>query len=45
MISEETKIILRPEQQRLLADTLPDARFVKLDLMDGYDGFLLEFAA
>jgi len=45
VISVETDVLFRPEQQRLLADTLPDARFVNLDSMDGHDGFLLEFEA
>lgn len=45
VISVKTDVLFRPEQQRLLAETLPDARLVNLDSMDGHDGFLLEFAA
>jgi homoserine O-acetyltransferase/O-succinyltransferase len=45
VISVETDVLFRPEQQMLLADTLPVAQFVKLDSMDGHDGFLLEFEA
>jgi homoserine O-acetyltransferase len=45
VISVETDVLFRPEQQRQLAESLPDARFVNLDSMDGHDGFLLEFEA
>ncbi|ORY15437.1 homoserine O-acetyltransferase [Clohesyomyces aquaticus] len=43
VVSVETDILFRPEQQLELAECLPDARLVTLDSLDGHDGFLLEF--
>lgn len=45
IVSVETDVLFRPEQQRQLAESLPDAKFVNLNSMDGHDGFLLEFEA
>lgn len=43
VVSVETDVLFRPEQQRELARCLPQARFVALESEDGHDGFLLEF--
>ncbi|KAF2660815.1 homoserine O-acetyltransferase [Lophiostoma macrostomum CBS 122681] len=43
VISVESDILFRPEQQRELARCLPDAKFVSIESPDGHDGFLLEF--
>jgi homoserine O-acetyltransferase len=44
VISVETDVLFRPEQQRQLAECLPEAKFADLESTDGHDGFLLEFA-
>jgi homoserine O-acetyltransferase len=43
VVSVETDILFRPEQQLELAKCLPDARLVSIASPDGHDGFLLEF--
>lgn len=43
VVSVETDVLFRPEQQLELAHCLPEAKFVVLDSPDGHDGFLLEF--
>lgn len=45
VISVESDVLFRNEYQVLLAECLPQARFVNLDSPDGHDGFLLEFEA
>ncbi|KAF2734893.1 homoserine O-acetyltransferase [Polyplosphaeria fusca] len=45
VVSVETDVLFRPEQQVELAKCLPDANYVALDSPDGHDGFLLEFKA
>ena len=45
MISVETDVLFRPEQQVELAKCLPSATYIALDSPDGHDGFLLEFKA
>ncbi|KAF2263652.1 homoserine O-acetyltransferase [Lojkania enalia] len=45
VVSVETDVLFRPEQQVELAKCLPDAKYVALDSQDGHDGFLLEFQA
>jgi homoserine O-acetyltransferase len=44
VISVDTDILFRPEQQLQLAECLPEAKFADLESSDGHDGFLLEFA-
>lgn len=43
VVSVETDVLFRPEQQLELAKCLPDAKLVVLESPDGHDGFLLEF--
>ncbi|KAH7110549.1 homoserine O-acetyltransferase [Dendryphion nanum] len=45
VVSVETDVLFRPEQQLELARCLPNAQFVALESQDGHDGFLLEFEA
>ncbi|KAF2809992.1 homoserine O-acetyltransferase [Mytilinidion resinicola] len=45
VISVETDVLFRAEQQIQLAETLPEAKFLNLESQDGHDGFLLEFEA
>jgi homoserine O-acetyltransferase len=45
VISVDTDVLFRPEQQRKLAECLPEASIVDLDSSDGHDGFLLECVA
>lgn len=45
VVSVNSDILFTAEQQILLADSLPEAKFVNLDSSDGHDGFLLEFEA
>jgi homoserine O-acetyltransferase len=44
VISVDTDVLFRPEQQLQLAECLPEAKFADLESSDGHDGFLLEFA-
>ncbi|KAF2499591.1 putative acetyl-CoA--deacetylcephalosporin C acetyltransferase precursor [Lophium mytilinum] len=45
VISVETDVLFRAEQQVQLAEALPEAKFLNLESQDGHDGFLLEFEA
>ncbi len=42
-IAIETDILFPPEEQRLIADHIPGARFAIIQSPYGHDGFLLEF--
>ena len=43
VIGIESDVLFRPEQQRILANALPDASLEILKSSEGHDGFLLEF--
>lgn len=43
VISIDTDVLFRDDQQIQLAKTLPSAKFMNLESPDGHDGFLLEF--
>lgn len=43
VVSVETDLLFRPEQQVELAAMMPDAELVLVPSQDGHDGFLLEF--
>ncbi|OCK74951.1 homoserine O-acetyltransferase [Lepidopterella palustris CBS 459.81] len=45
VISVESDVLFRSEQQIQLANCLPDAKFLNINSSDGHDGFLLEFDA
>lgn len=43
VIGVQSDVLFRPEQQKMLANTLPGAKLATLASADGHDGFLLEF--
>ncbi|KAG6809549.1 hypothetical protein H0H92_015847 [Tricholoma furcatifolium] len=45
VIGVSSDSLFAPEEQRVIAACIPDARLVLLDSLDGHDGFLLEFEA
>ncbi|EXJ75978.1 homoserine O-acetyltransferase [Cladophialophora psammophila CBS 110553] len=45
VVSIDSDLLFPSEQQTLLANSLPQAKLMKLDSSDGHDGFLLEMSA
>ncbi|RDW66695.1 hypothetical protein BP5796_09444 [Coleophoma crateriformis] len=43
VIGVVSDVLFTPEQQRCLADALPEAKLVMLNSLEGHDGFLLAF--